>query len=363
MRFVRFFLLMSVLVRPALAENLVLMNGWIIDGTGKPRVAGNLRIRDGKIADIGLFKPAPGETLLDVKGMIVAPGFIDLETLSIAALEKDMDARAAITQGVTTAILGSDGAGPYSIEDFMQPFDDKLPAVNIAMLVGHSTVRRQILGVDYKHPAKEDEIQRMGELVENAMRQGAFGFASDLRTEPASFSTADEMLALAKAAARFGGTLFLHPRDEKIQEPLELARNTKVALQLSLNALTATVLADLDKARMQGIDVGAHIYAFAESGRVLRSLLENPSLAISFAQYLRDEKAVTLERVIQKLTGLPAARVALRERGVLRKGVPADVVLFDPMLPSSGMKYVFVNGTLALKAGEPTHARSGQALR
>src|SRR5207249_1019661 len=80
------------------------------------------------------------------------------------------------------------------------------------------------------------------------------------------------------------------------------------------------VLADLDKARMQGIDVGAHIYAFAESGRVLRSLLENPSLAISFAQYLREEKAVTLERVIQKLTGLPAARVALRERGVLRKG-------------------------------------------
>ena len=177
MRFVRLFLLMSVLTRTALAENLVLMNDWIIDGTGKPRVAANLRIRDGKIADVGLFKPAPGETLLDVKGMIVAPGFIDLETLSVAALEKDMDARTAITQGVTTAILGSDGTGPYSIEDFMQPFDDKLPAVNIAMLVGHSTVRRQILGVDYKHPAKEDEIQRMGELIENAMRQGAFGFA------------------------------------------------------------------------------------------------------------------------------------------------------------------------------------------
>src|SRR5947199_9104240 len=156
----------------------------------------------------------------------------------------------------------------------MQPFDDKPPAVNIAMLAGHSTVRRQILGVDYKRTAKEDEIQRMGELIENAMRQGAFGFASDLRSEPASFSTTDEMSALAKAAARFGGTLFLHPRDEKIQEPLELARNTKVALQLSLNTLTATVLADLDKARMQGIDVGGHTYGYAESrgvGRALRT--------------------------------------------------------------------------------------------
>src|SRR5437016_12908235 len=118
--------------------------------------------------------------------MIVAPGFVDLETLSIAALEKDMDARAAITQGVTTAILGSDGAGPYSIEDFMKPFDDKLPAVNMAMLVGHSRVRRQILGVDYNHPAKQDEIERLGELVENAMRQGACGVASDPRTGPGS---------------------------------------------------------------------------------------------------------------------------------------------------------------------------------
>src|SRR2546422_2219665 len=199
MRFVRLFLLMSVLVRTALAENLVLMNGWIIDGTGKPRVAGNLRIRDGKIADIGLFKPAPGETLLDVKGMIVAPGFIDLETLSISALEKDTDTGAAITQGITTAILGSDGSGPYSIEDFMQPFDDKPPAVNIAMLVGHSTVRRQIMGSDYKRAATDDEVARMAELVENAMRQGGFGLGSDLRTEPASFSTSDEVLALAKA--------------------------------------------------------------------------------------------------------------------------------------------------------------------
>src|SRR5438046_281946 len=259
MRLLRLFLLILLLVCSAFAENLVLVNGIILDGSGKSRFTGNVRIRDGKIADIGLFKPAAGETLLDVKGMIVAPGFIDLENLSVAALEKDMDARAAITQGVTTAILGSDGAGPYSIEDFMQPLDDKLPAVNIAMLVGPRTVRRQILGVDYNHPAKEDEIQRMGELVENAMRQGAFGFASDLRTEPASFSTADEMLALAKAAARFGGTLFLHPRDEKIQQPLELARNTKVTLQLSLNTLTATVLADLDKSRIQGIGVGANI--------------------------------------------------------------------------------------------------------
>ena len=363
MRLLRLFLLILLLVCSAFAENLVLVNGIILDGSGKSRFTGNVRIRDGKIADIGLFKPAAGETLLNVKSMIVAPGFVDLENLSVAALEKDVGATSSISQGITTAILGSDGTGPYLIEEFMQPFDEKPPGVNVAMLVGHSTVRRQIMGPDYKRSANEDEIRRMGELVENAMRQGAFGLASDLRSEPASFSTTDELSALAKAAARFGGSLFVHPRDETIQEPLELARTAKVTLQLSLNKLTATVLADLDKARMQGIDVGSHIYSFTESGRELRSMLQNPSTAISFAQFLRDDKAVTLERVILKLTGLPAARIALRERGVLRKSVPADIVVFNPTLPSTGLKYVFVNGTLALKDGQPTNARSGQALR
>src|SRR6185503_14025276 len=122
--------------------DVVLINGSIVDGTGKARVAGNLRIRDGKIADLGVFKPAAGEMTLDVKGMIVAPGFVDLQTLSPSAIEKD--AAALVTQGVTTAILGSDGTGVYSIEDFMLPFDEKPPMLNIAMLVGHGTVRKQI---------------------------------------------------------------------------------------------------------------------------------------------------------------------------------------------------------------------------
>ena len=133
MRIIRFFLLTLLLAGHAWAENLVLMNGAIIDGTGKARTVGNVRIRDGKITDIGLFRPAAGETLLDVKGMIIAPGFIDLETASAEALQKDLAAGPEISQGITTVILGSDGTGPYSIEEFMLPFDEKPPAVNIAM--------------------------------------------------------------------------------------------------------------------------------------------------------------------------------------------------------------------------------------
>ena len=363
MRITRFFISVWLFVLPAFAQNVVLLNGTVVDGTGKARFVGNVRIRDGKIVDVGLFKPAAGETGLDVKGLVVAPGFIDLERVSATAIANSLDARAEILQGVTTVILGSDGTGPYSIEEFMLPFDEKPPAVNIAMLVGHGTVRRQIMGSEYKRAATADEISRMAELVGDAMRQGAFGLASDLGSDPASFSTTDELLALAKALNRYGGTLFVHPRDENVQEALDLSRTAKVAIQLSISKFTPAVLTATDKARMQGIDVGIHVYGLAESGVELRALLQNPAVAISWVQYLQEQKALGLERAIQKLTGLPAARIGLRERGVIRKGVPADIVVFNPQALSSGMKYVFVNGVQVLTAGEVVEARPGQALR
>src|SRR5207244_5338823 len=249
MRIIRFFLFTLLLAVHGWSENLVLVNGTIIDGTGKARTLGNVRIRDGKITDIGVFRPAAGETLLDVKGMIVAPGFINLENPSDPAVVANQ-----ISQGVTTAFLGSDGNGPYLIEEFMLPFDEKPTVVNIAMLVGHSTIRRQIMGPDYKRAATADEAERMRELLIEAGRQGAFGLATDLRNEPASFSTPEELSTLAKGVARFGGTWFVHPRDENVKELLDIARNAKASIQLSLNNLSAAVLADIDRARMQGVD-------------------------------------------------------------------------------------------------------------
>ena len=105
------------------------------------------------------------------------------------------------------------------------------------------------------------------------------------------------------------------------------------------------------------------MYAVTEPALDLRALLQSPMIAISYAQYLQDDKTVSLERAIQKLAAFPASRVALRERGVLRKGLPADIVVFNPGALSQGMTYVFVNGTLVVKDGEPTDARPGQALR
>ena len=335
-----------ILSTSAFAQNLVLVNGSVVDGSGKPRVLANVRIRDGKIADIGPVKPLAGEMLLDVKGMIVAPGFIDLSSLSPSSIQKDPAATSIITQGVTTAVLGSDGAGPYSVEDFMLPFDEKPPALNIATLVGHGTVRRQIMGPDFRRPASPEEISRMGELVSDAMRQGAFGLGSDLQQEPASFSTPEEVLALAKVISKFGGTFLAKLRNENeklaeaVKEVIGVAREAKIPVQVL--TMNKAAIAEIEKAQAQRVDIATNSY--------------------SFTQFTKD-KNITVERAIQRISATPAARMGLRERGILKKGAPADVAVFNLQALSAGLKYVLVNGTMVLKDGQPTDARAGQALR
>src|SRR6266567_4435106 len=392
MRRATIFIGVVLIATSALAEDLVLVNGTVIDGTLKARFQGNVRVRNGKIAEIGVFKPAAGETVLDVKGLIVAPGFIDLHNHSENAIEKNLGAISQITQGITTAVLGSDGSGPYAVEEFMLPFDEKPPALNIATFVGHGTVRHQIMGADYKRAATADEMKRMGQLVESAMREGAFGLSSRLDREPGSYGTTEELIALAKVI-------------DSIKEAIEIGRAAKVPVQIASIKLgadtvwgkTPQLLAEIDRARMQGVDVAADIYPYTEANlneKDVRSFsqhawvmiasdgglgVERPGSAGAFprvlGQYVREEKVLTLERAIRKMTGLPASRIGLKERGVLAKGAAADIVVFDalqirdnstpqdPFAVSVGMKYVFVNGTMVLKDGQPTGERPGHALR
>jgi N-acyl-D-amino-acid deacylase len=472
-----------LLAMPLAAENLVLVNGTIIDGTLAGRVRGNVRIRDGKIIDIGSFKPLAGEILLDVKDLVVAPGFIDLQNRSAAGLEKNLGAASQVMQGITTAVLGAGGRGPYAVEEFMSGFDETPPALNIMMFVGHGTVRRQIMGADYKRTATAREIQLMGELVENAMREGAFGLSSALESDPEFYSTTDELVALAQVVARYGGLFAIHLRDEgdkildSVEEIVQIGRAVKIPIQLvDLKLLTpaasgkaAEVLAQMDKARTQKIDIAATMYPYdtwsepvtilltgsapkaledlggpqkiriigyakqpeynfrtlseiaaernitpaelalelVQNGgaeiacsclneKDVRVFMQHPWVMLAsdgglgvthprssgtfprvLGKYARDEKLLPLERAVRKMTGLPASRIGLKERGVLKKGSPADIVVFDPAQiadspdnpdwsaapPPRGMKYVFVNGTMVVKDGQPTDARPGVALR
>jgi N-acyl-D-aspartate/D-glutamate deacylase len=414
--------LLTFIAVPAFPENLVLLNGTIIDGSGRPRTRGNVRIRDGKITHIGAFRALAGETTIDVNGLVVAPGFIDIHNHSTPGLRNDLGAPSQITQGITTIVLGPDGSGAIAIEDFMMAYDDEPPALNILTFVGHGTVRRSIMREDYKRPATPLEILQMEDLVEFAMREGAFGLSSDLENEPGSYATTAEVIALAKVAARYGGTYMTHMRDESgkvldsIREAIEIGREAKIPVQISHLKLgseavwgrATEVLGEIDKARMQGIDIAADVYPYTVSvtgtdgpaalpsmtDKDIRAFVRHawvmiasdagvttrhPRAAGTFPRVLgplvRDEKVLTLEQAIRKMSGLPASRLGLKERGTLRVGGAADVVVFDPAsirdkstaedpfaLPE-GMKFVFVNGTIVLRDGQPNGARPGLALR
>jgi N-acyl-D-aspartate/D-glutamate deacylase len=282
----------------------------------------------------------------------------------------------------------------------MAPFDERTPAMNIVTLVGHATVRLQIMGNDYKRASTADEMSRMGLLIEDAMRQGAFGVASDLTSEPASFTTTEELTTIARAAAKYGGFFATRLRDGSLPEILEIGRATKVRIQIThARPPAAPLLAAIDKARMEGIDISADTSPYDDAGtpeteKDLRAYLQHPWVMIAsdggmdaphqrsagsfprvLGYYVREQKVIPLERAIRKMTGLPAARLGFEERGTLVKGGSADIVVFDPVRiadkstteePSAlaiGMRYVFVNGTMVVKDGELTAERPGVALR
>src|SRR5215467_9497381 len=158
--------LLATLPASLYAQDLVLTGGTIIDGTGKARVQGNIRIREGKIDEIGSFRPQAGEATLDVRGLVVAPGFIDIDNHSAGVLDTNPGAPTQLMQGITTIVFGLDGEGPVRVEESMARFDDKTPALNVITFAGHNTVRRTVMGQDFRRAATPAEIQRMVDLVD-----------------------------------------------------------------------------------------------------------------------------------------------------------------------------------------------------
>src|SRR5262249_35730490 len=143
-----------------------------------------------------------------------------------------------VMQGITTVVLGNDGTGPYAVEDFMAAFDEKPPAMNIVTLTGHGTIRRQIMGTDFKRPATPDEIEKMAELLARGMREGAFGMSVDPRSDVESYAAPGEFAALARTLAGYGGVYVTKLRDEtkpaeSVNEAVQLGKSSRISVQLS----------------------------------------------------------------------------------------------------------------------------------
>jgi len=527
--------------------DVLLSGGWIVDGTGNPRYRGDLLIQGDRIVGVGRLPEAAARETLDVSGKVVAPGFIDMLGQSEENALIDNRVLSKVTQGVTTEVTG-EGGSVFPLTDSLVAQDSDLmrkyhfsedwrdldgyfrhlertgSTVNIATFVGATQLRTVVVGTGNR-PATPAELARMTALVDSAMAQGALGVSTALEYAPAFYASTDELVALARAAARHGGIYATHMRNEggeedaALNEAFRIGREAGIPVEIwhlkvsgRLNwGRMPRVLAKIDSARASGLDVGANLYpytaaatsldasipAWAHSGgtdsmlarlrdpatraRIRAELLAPPSrsdrflraaggpagvIVLPFADslsrytgkrlseiaalrhadpietlfdlvteerartgaiyfimdeadvdtalaswwtsfdtdfggvapdgpfghdgvhpraygtfarvlghYVRDLKLLPLESAVRKMTSLPAERVGLTGRGLLRPGMYADVTVFDPdsiadratyerpHQPSVGVTYVFVNGQMVLRRGQLTAARPGRGLR
>jgi N-acyl-D-amino-acid deacylase len=469
-------------------SQVLISGGTLIDGTDSVRRLADVRIVGDTIKEIGKLKPQPGERVIDAKGMIVAPGFVDIHNHSERGFANDPTARTQTLQGITTIAVGPDGGSPFPIAGYMDWCEKQRLATNVIAFVGHATVRQQVMGKDFKRTATEAEIAKMAELVEQAMREGAVGLSSGLEYDVGNPATTEEVIALSKVAARYGGIYMSHVRDEAdlafdaFREAIRIGREAKLPVQISHIKLgtvgvwnkAGEVVKLIEAARREGLDITADCYPYEAwsstitvlipsrrhddpvavkkglddvggganvlvtscsahrdyegktlddiakmngktavdayiqivkdggAGVVCKSMIEpdiktfyqqrwvmvasdggigmrHPRGAGTFprvlGRYVREQKWLSLEEAIRKMSSFPAWRLGLKDRGAIKVGMRADVVVFDPNqvidrstmiqpgIEPVGVQYVLVNGGIVVAEGKVTGGRSGAVLR
>jgi dihydroorotase/N-acyl-D-amino-acid deacylase len=528
--------------------DIVITHGHIIDGTGSPWYSGDIGIRDGHIAAIGVLDRVPRRQTIDAHGMVVAPGFIDMLGQSDLSILIDPRLPSKIYQGITTEITGEGGsvapldarmiAADHSqyehykitpdwttLRQYFARLEHQGMGINLASYVGATSVRRVVLGDADVQPSPE-QLAQMQSLVGQAMQDGAVGVSSALQYAPAPYAKTDELIALAGAAASYGGIYATHMRSEGDKEPVAIDEAIRIGREAHIpveiwHLKTAgkrdwgkmpQIVTRIDAARDSGVDVSANTYAYtawfntfsafippwAHDGgdaaliqrlkdpvtraRIRADMLnpngdwdnewqeipapdaieiavvQNPALRqyqgkrlsqiatewnedpidalcdflikdnaftsvavfamsepdVEFAlkqpwvsidndsqgtspwgllgeehphpraygtfprilrKYVREEHVLTLPDAIRKFSALPAQRMRLTDRGVLKKGMVADLVVFDPATIgdlatyeqpnqlSKGMEYVLVNGVPVIADGKMTGALPGKVLR
>jgi len=474
-------------------NSILILNAQVADGTGKPLRKANARITADHITELGNLKPKPNEQTIDAKGLVLAPGFIDIHNHSTEGLSTDPLAESQISQGITSMVLGADGGSPWPIAPYLDDRRKNPASLNVAVMAGHATIREQVLQKDFKRFSTDAEIARMSELVEQAMREGAIGLSSGLEYEVGSYSDTKEVIAMSAAAAKFPGAFYMtHIRDEAdkafeaLKEEIEIGEKAHIPVEHSHIKLgtigvwnkAPAYIKVIEAARNRGVDFLADCYPYdawhsnikvlvpnkqyedpksveralsdvggashvtitdfslnrsyeahtieelakqnsitpvemyirmiregdaanTEAGVIGQSMVEpdmkafyqrpwvmvasdgginsgHPRGAGTFPRvlglYVREKHWLTLPEAVRKMTGLPAQRLGWKDRGVIRIGAVADLVLFNPATVidrstfakpyelSTGIEKVFVNGQLVWSDNKATGARPGRVL-
>jgi N-acyl-D-amino-acid deacylase len=295
-----FTILSLLLTATATAQqyDLILTNGRIIDGTGNAWFYGDIGIRGDRIARIapaGLLRNAPAKERIDATGLVVAPGFIDIQGQSrMQLLNGDGRVISKVTQGVTTEILGEgytnapskEFPNPHGFDAWLRAMQKHGASINFGSFAGASTIREQVKGMAQGVPSPA-EVEQMQTLVRQAMEDGAFGIGSALIYPPGNYATTAELIAMAKAMAPFGGVYITHMRSEAdqlleaIDEAIRIGREGGVPVEIyhlkaggrSNWAKEAQMIAKIERARTMGQDVGADMYPYVAGSTGLSACL------------------------------------------------------------------------------------------
>lgn len=272
--------------------DIVIVNGRIVDGTGNSWFYGDVAIKDGKIAAIGNLVNYRAGTTIDAKKMIVAPGFIDVHGHLESGIMDRPTADNYIYDGVTTVITGNCGSSAGSLHRFFQRMDSAHTSINIASLIGHNTVREQVMNRANRLPTATEQ-QKMDSLVEKAMQEGAVGLSTGLIYIPGAFANTAEVVSLAKAAGKYHGVYASHIRNEEgkateaINEAIQVGKEANIPVQISHfkvsgkanwgNSLVTVNI--IDQARKEGWDVTIDQYPYTASSTNLGVRLPDWALA------------------------------------------------------------------------------------
>ncbi len=298
---------------PAKAD-LVLRGGIVYDGTGTGPVRADVAVQGDQICAVGLLPPMAGTRALDVSGLAVAPGFIDVHTHDDFAVLVHPEMTFKTLGGVTTCVVGNCGMGaaPFDLAwrvgrafhpgheldgwdgyaGYVKRLGERPPAVNVGFLVGHGTLRGSVMGMERRKP-NERELGAMCDGLREGLEAGALGWSSGLIYEPSRSADTDELVALARAMSDFGGLYATHMRDEStglldsVREAIEVGERGGVPVQISHHkasgraafGLVRESLRLIDEARSRGVDVSADQYPYTAGSTMLSAVVSSIALA------------------------------------------------------------------------------------
>ena len=285
--------------------DLLIRGGTVVDGTGRARYRADVAVQGDRIARVSTtpIDPTGARRVIDATGRIVAPGFIDLHA-HLEPLLRLPAAESHVRQGVTLALGGPDGGSPLPLAPYMDSAQRAGLGINVAYLVGHNAIRTRVMGLADRAPTAP-ELARMQALVEEGMRDGAFGLSTGLRYIPGFYSATDEVVALSRVAAARGGIYTSHLREEGlglfegVGEAIRIGREARIPIVLTHHKAigkamwgqSVRTLAMVDSARAAGIDVMIDQYPYTASQTGLSVLIPPWALAdgdSALARRMRD---------------------------------------------------------------------------